>query len=113
MHGKVVSAMHHGHSAIKSGLARAHGIYVRGMHIASRVSDLYNVSKRVAAIALPEIEQYAPGAVGKGAEAFGALDLMRDKAGARFEDVQDRIRDHGRAFQRVRDAVPEVRPYLS
>ena len=113
MFGKVQQFAHTGARAIKSGLARAHGIVMHGMHLAGKVNDIYQVGKRVADIALPHLEQHIPG---RGIEQAGAraiqhMDHARGQAMHRFSDIQDQLEDHGRVFARIRDAVPGAREY--
>ncbi len=48
-----------------------------------------------------------------GMKAIGNMEHARGHAMNRFEDVQDRIRDHRRILQPIKDQVPEVRPYMA
>ena len=110
--GKIHSLVERGHRAFKSGLARAHGIYQRGAMYASKANAAWEVGKRVAAIALPHFDKYAPGVQAHGESAIGFVDRGRGAAHQRIEDVHEKIRDHGRMFQRIRERVPEAGAYL-
>ena len=102
-----------GHRAVKSGLARAHGMYTRSLHIAGKVNDIFQVGKKVAAIALPHLERYAPGIQAGGVKAIGQADAARGAAMHRFEDVQDQLRDHGRVWEQIKARVPQAKPYMA
>ena len=110
--GKVQSLMNRGHRALKYGLAQAHGIYERGAAYAAKANAAWEVGKRVAAIALPHFDKYAPGVQAHGERVIGRLDSGRSRAMNRIEDVHEQIRDHGRMFQRLRGRVPEAGVYL-
>ncbi len=113
MFGKVRSLMAQGHRAVKSGLAWAHGMYAHGLHLAGKVNDANQVGKRIAAIALPHMGRYLSGAEHHAMRAIGHVDASRGAAVSRFEDVQEKMRDHGRVWQQIRDRVPEARPYMA
>ena len=110
--GKVQSLMGRGHRALKYGLARAHGIYERGAMYASKANAAWEMGKRVAAIALPHFDKYAPGIQAHGDRVIGKVEGARGRAMHRIEDVHEQIRDHGRMFQRIRERVPEAGVYL-
>ncbi len=65
MYGKVNTLMAQGHRAIKGGLRRAHGAYMQGIHLAKKANDIYQVGKKVTAIALTHMDKYIPGAGGQ------------------------------------------------
>ncbi len=104
--------MGRGHRALKYGLARAHGIYERGAMYAAKANAAWEVGNRVAAIALPHFDKYAPGIPGHGNRVIGYVDSGRGAAMHRIEDVHEQIRDHGRMSQRIRERVPEAGVYL-
>ena len=79
---------------------------------ASKANAAWEVGKRVAAIALPHFDKYAPGVAAHGDRAIGFVDRGRGRAMHRIQDVHDQIADHGRMFQRIRERVPEAGPYL-
>ena len=111
MFGKVHQWADQGGRALKNGLARAHGIVQHGIHFAGKVNDMYNVSKRLAAIALPHLEQYFPGVMPAGVKMIGNMDHARGQVMARASDVHDQILDHGRVFAQIRDTIPGARAY--
>ncbi len=53
----------------------------------------------MAAIALPHLDQYLPGAMEHGVRAIGNIDAARGEAQARFHDIQEQMADHGRVFE--------------
>ena len=69
----------------------------------------YQIGKRIAAIALPHL---GGAAERHGVKAIGHMDHARGAAMQRFEDVQEKYRDHGRVFQQIRNQVPEARALL-
>ena len=97
----------------ESGLARAHGLYQQGVHIAGKVNDMYQIGKRVAAIALPHMDQYLPGIQAGGITTIGHMEGARGEAMHRLEDVQEKIRDHGRVWQQIEEQVPQARPNVA
>ncbi len=88
-------------------------MYRHGMHMTSKVNDLYQVGQRVAAIALPHMDKYLPGVLNKGVQAIGNLDAMRGEAQSRFHDVQEQMADHGRVFEQIRHQIPHAHPYMN
>ncbi len=77
MWGKVQPLYGHGQRAITCGLARAHGMYQQGVHIDGKMNDVYQIGKRVAATALPHMDQYMPGMHQSGVKAIGQIGAAR------------------------------------
>ena len=111
MWGKVQTFAQQGHRAVKNGLAHAHGMFQQGLHLAGQINDMYQVGKKMAAIALPHLDQYFPGALKTGVQAIGNIEHVRGQAQARFHDIQDQMMDHGRVFEQIRNQIPRSQPY--
>ena len=109
--GKVHSSIHTAADRVKSGLKWGHHKYRQGMHLAGRANDLYQTGKKIAGIFMPELERLGIGQhMLKG---FGTMDLMRDQAINRHQDVLDRIGENSAFVGKLRQTQELAQPYMS
>ena len=109
--GKVHSSLHTAADRVKSGLKWGHHKYRQGMHLAGRANDLYQTGKKIAGIFMPELERMGIGQ--QMLKGFGTMDLMRDQAINRHQDVLDRIGENSAFVGKLRQSQELAQPYLS
>ena len=109
--GKVHSSLHTAADRVKSGLKWGHHKYRQGMHLAGRANDLYQTGKKIAGIFMPELERMGIGQ--QMLKGFGTMDLMRDQAINRHQDVLDRIGENSAFVGKLRQTQELAQPYLS
>ena len=109
--GKVHSSIYTAADRVKSGLKWGHHKYRQGMHLAGRANSLYQTGKQIAGIFMPELERMGMGQhMMKG---IGAMDLMRDQAVNRHQDVLDRIGENSAFVGKIRQTQQLAQPYMS
>ena len=109
--GKVHSSIHTAADRVKSGLKWGHHKYRQGMHLAGRANDLYQTGKKIAGIFMPELERMGIGQ--QMLKGFGTMDLMRDQAINRHQDVLDRIGENSAFVGKLRQSRELAQPYMS
>ena len=109
--GKVHSSIHTAADRVKSGLKWGHHKYRQGMHLAGRANDLYQTGKKIAGIFMPELERMGIGQ--QMLKGFGTMDLMRDQAINRHQDVLDRIGENSAFVGKLRQTQELAQPYMS
>ena len=109
--GKVHSSLHTAADRVKSGLKWGHHKYRQGMHLAGRANDLYQTGKKIAGIFMPELERMGIGQ--QMLKGFGTMDLMRDQAINRHQDVLDRIGENSAFVGKLRQTQELAQPYMS
>ena len=109
--GKVHSSIHTAADRVKSGLKWGHHKYRQGMHLAGRANDLYQTGKKTAGIFMPELERMGIGQ--QMLKGFGTMDLMRDQAINRHQDVLDRIGENSAFVGKLRQTQELAQPYMS
>ena len=109
--GKVHSSIHTAADRVKSGLKWGHHKYRQGMHLAGRANDLYQTGKKIAGIFMPELERMGIGQ--QMLKGFGTMDLIRDQAINRHQDVLDRIGENSAFMGKVRQSQQLAQPYMS
>ena len=109
--GKVHSSLHTAADRVKSGLKWGHHKYRQGMHLAGRANDLYQTGKKIANIFMPELERMGIGQ--QMLKGFGTMDLMRDQAINRHQDVLDRIGENSAFVGKLRQTQELAQPYMS
>ena len=109
--GKVHSSLHTAADRVKSGLKWGHHKYRQGMHLAGRANDLYQTGKKIAGIFMPELERMGIGQ--QMLKGFGTMDLMRDQAINRHQDVLDRIGENSAFVGKIRQTQELAQPYMS
>ena len=109
--GKVHSSLHTAADRVKSGLKWGHHKYRQGMHLAGRANDLYQTGKKIAGIFMPELERMGIGQ--QMLKGFGTMDLMRDQAINRHQDVLDRIGENSAFVGKIRQSQQLAQPYMS
>ena len=109
--GKVHSSIHTAADRVQAGLKWGHHKYRQGMHLAGRANDLYQTGKKIAGIFMPELERMGIGQhMMKG---IGTMDLMRDQAINRHQDVLDRIGENSAFVCKIRQSQQLAQPYMS
>ena len=96
---------------MKSGLKWAGHKYRQGMHLAGRANDLYQTGKKIAGIFMPELERMGIGQ--QMLKGFGTMDLMRDQAINRHQDVLDHIGENSALVGKIRQSQQMMQPYLA
>ena len=109
--GKVHSSIHTAADRVKSGLKWGHHKYRQGLHLAGRANDLYQTGKKIAGIFMPELERMGIGQ--QMLKGFGTMDLMRDQAINRHQDVLDRIGENSAFVGKLRQTQELAQPYMS
>ena len=109
--GKVHSSIHTAADRVKSGLKWGHHKYRQGLHLAGRANDLYQAGKKIAGIFMPELERMGIGQ--QMLKGFGTMDLMRDQAINRHQDVLDRIGENSAFVGKLRQTQQLAQPYMS
>ena len=109
--GKVHSSIHTAADRVKSGLKWGHHKYRQGLHLAGRANDLYQTGKKIANIFMPELERMGIGQ--QMLKGFGTMDLMRDQAINRHQDVLDRIGENSAFVGKLRQTQQLAQPYMS
>ena len=108
MCGKVSAYAQRGMQAAKGGIAMGHRLYAHGLGAAGAADTMWKTAKRIGNIISPHLEMYGGGkAIADGARAVGGnVDALRSQAISRHADVRDRMQDHSRALQAVRQEIP-------
>ena len=109
--GKVHSSIHTAADRVKSGLKWGHYKYRQGRHLAGRANDLYQTGKKIAGIFMPELERMGVGQ--QMLKGFGSMDLMRDQAINRHQDVLDHIGENSALVGKLRQTQELAQPYMS
>ena len=109
--GKVHSSIHTAADRVKSGLKWGYHKYRQGLHLAGRANDLYQTGKKIAGIFMPELERMGIGQ--QMLKGFGTMDLMRDQAINRHQDVLDRIGENSAFVGKIRQTQELAQPYMS
>ena len=109
--GKVHSSLHTAADRVKSGLKWGHHKYRQGLHLAGRANDLYQTGKKIANIFMPELDRMGIGQ--QMLKGFGTMDLMRDQAINRHQDVLDRIGENSAFVGKLRQTQELAQPYMS
>ena len=109
--GKVHSAVSDFRDRAKGHILWAGHKYRQGMHLAGRANDLYQTGKKIAGIFMPELERMGVGQ--QMLKGFGTMDLMRDQAINRHQDVLDRIGENSAFVGKIRQTQELAQPYMS